>query len=59
MVGSEWGELEILSGLNQVRLNIYCDKLFTDIHSGLDPVDKYDMRSEIVFLFKVYPQVAN
>jgi len=55
MVGSEWGELEILSGLNQVRLNIYCDKLFTDIHSGLDPVDKYDMRSEIVFLFKVYP----
>ena len=58
-MGSEWGELKILGGLNQVRLNIYCDKLFTDIHSGLDLVDKYDMRSKIVFLFKVYPKVAD
>jgi len=56
LVGSEMGDgLQIFSGLNQVRINIYCDKLFTHIHSGLNPVDKYDMRSEIVFLFKVYP----
>jgi len=43
MVESEWDELKILSGLNWVRLNIYCDKLFTDIHSELDSVDKYDI----------------
>ena len=35
----------------------YCDKLFTDILKGLNPVDKYDMTSEILFLFEVYPEV--
>ena len=47
---------EILSGLAWIRI-LNCDKLFTDILLGLNPVDKYDMTSEILFLFEVYPEV--
>ena len=47
---------EILSELAWIRIH-NCDKLFTDILLGLNPVDKYDMTSEILFLFEVYPEV--
>ena len=45
-----------MSGLAWIRI-LNCDKLFTDILKGLNPVDKYDMTSEILFLFEVYPKV--
>ena len=54
----EGGICEILSGLAWIRI-LNCDKLFTDILLGLNPVDKYDMTSEILFLFGVYPEVQN
>ena len=52
----EGGICEILSGLAWTRI-LNCDKLFTDILKGLNPVDKYDMTSEILFLFEVFPEV--
>ena len=45
-----------MSELAWIRIH-NCDKLFTDILLGLNPVDKYDMTSEILFLFEVYPEV--
>ena len=54
----EGGLHGLLSGLAWIRI-LNCDKLFTDIPLGLNPVDKYDMTSEILFLFGVYPEVQN
>ena len=45
-----------MSELAWIRI-LNCDKLFTDILKGLNPVDKYDMTSEILFLFEVFPEV--